>query len=360
MTSYFPFPVTFMAFKKSFASWRPLVVWQIPAKSPFPALRGLWYLLASCSLPAALRGGSSPNNVPLMSDGSQWGRQPTVPAHLLSTFAAHGARGDSLDGQRWQVAGVGPPKLCSPMRLCCGFPWGVFAENGWLGLAPQLHWKQTWSQGLCVYKSLGGQGMVSEGPRVAPSQGPSVALGIPRTTNPGPGSPIPTLAAGPQRTSPPAGCRPPREAAAPLPARGQLREGQTASWAGGTPPDPPLCPGPGAEHPPPRAEARGFPRRRGHTKRRAAAPFPPPVRRQPPLPPPRRWVRGWPGGAGQPRGADDGAAASGAAAAPSVSHGHHHQQLLHRQPVGQLQHPRLRQGVPADTARAPHGDRDRE
>lgn len=181
---------------------------------------------------------------------------------------------------------------------------------------------------VCVQKSRRSGDGFGKAPRC-----PSLVLGIPHNTNPGPESPTPAQAAGPQR--------PPRQAAAPLPPRGQLRAG----WA-----DPPLCPGPGAEHPPPHAEARG------HTKRRGGAfPAAPPAAAAPasaPLP-----------GSGPPRGANDGAAgaaASGAAAAPSLPHGDHHQQLLHRQPVGQLQHPRLRQGVPADPARAPHGDRDRE
>lgn len=166
-----------------------------------------------------------------------------------------------------------------------------------------------------------------------------------------------------------------------------VRRLQAAPHTHSPPGDPPLALGsPRALLPPDPASS---PRRRGHTKRggggarEAAAPapvsLPPcpcvpllvplslslspcpcpcvPVSAAAPAPPPGS-------GSGQPRGAQHGAAAaaaaSGAAAAPSVPHGDHHQQLLHRQPVRQLQHPRLRQGVPEDPARAPHGGRDRE
>lgn len=153
-----------------------------------------------------------------------------------------------------------------------------------------------------------------------------------------------------------------------LPRGGGAATGRLGGPLGGRPPTGPASP-PGAEHRAPfrrpsalrRGAARGAGATQSGARRRLSRRLSGGSR------PLLRWARGWPGGraagAGQLRGAEDGAAgaaASGASAAPSLPHGHHHQQLLHRQPVGQLQHSRLRQGVPADPAWTPHGDRDRE
>lgn len=66
MTSHFTFPLTFKAFKSLCALFRPLVIWQSPAKPPFPALRGLCYPLDCCSPPAALCAGCSPGRCHLV------------------------------------------------------------------------------------------------------------------------------------------------------------------------------------------------------------------------------------------------------------------------------------------------------
>lgn len=115
--------------------------------------------------------------------------------------------------------GLDPPKPCSPTRLWHGFPWAVFPECGWLGLAPRLD-TDVVPRPLCVQKPWRSGGSFKRGPTLSPQRALPERWGPP---TPGRGPPHQPWQPVPSAF--------PSTAPTPTPASwGQLRE----SWAGGT------------------------------------------------------------------------------------------------------------------------------
>lgn len=65
--------------------------------------------------------------------------------------------------------GLDPPKPWSPTRLWHGFPWAVFPERGWLGLAPRLD-VDVVPKPLCVQKPWRSGGSFKRGPTLSPQR----------------------------------------------------------------------------------------------------------------------------------------------------------------------------------------------